>query len=384
MVDEPPLPLARGGDQHLFDDLRQGGGIGVDGTGQRVATQGAEAHQLLLHFVFRAYGHALVIHHDLDAIALHHWAMGGKVERHYVDVLEIDVLPDVQLGPVGEREHPDALPLVDLAVVDAPQLRALVLRIPAVGLVTEGVDPLLGTGLLLVAAGAAEGGIEAVFVERLLEPLCLHDVGVLAAAVHEGVDVHGQAVRVLVDDEIQPVLLGGLVPELDHLLELPVGVHVEQREGDLARIEGLAGQVQHDGGVLADGVHHHRVLELGGHLADDVDALGFQLLQVGKSFTVHVWVLGSLLSRLLGAQFWFSSVPPWPHRQIGSGLALQARLTSLSSWRLASVSACSPPCSPNQASCLRKATTSPMTIRDGLTACWASSASSSRVPVSTR
>lgn len=72
------------------------------------------------------------------------------------------------------------------------------------GLVTEGVDPLLGAGLLLVAAGATEGGIEAIFVERLLEPLCLHDVGMLAAAVDEGVDAHGEPFRILVDDQINP------------------------------------------------------------------------------------------------------------------------------------------------------------------------------------
>ena len=32
-------------------------------------------------------------------------------------------------------------------------------------------------------------------------------MSVFAAAVHEGVDVHGQTIRVLVDDEIQPELL---------------------------------------------------------------------------------------------------------------------------------------------------------------------------------
>ena len=101
------------------------------------------------------------------------------------------------------------------------------------GLVAKGIDPLLGTGLLLVAAGTTEGSVEAVFVECLLEPLGLHDVGVLAAAVHEGVDAHGEAIRVLVDDEIQPVLPGGLIAELDHLLELPVGVDVQQGNGIL-------------------------------------------------------------------------------------------------------------------------------------------------------
>ena len=44
----------------------------------------------------------------------------------------------------------------------------------------EAEDALLGAALLLVAAGAAEGGVEAVFVERLLQPLGLPHVGVEA------------------------------------------------------------------------------------------------------------------------------------------------------------------------------------------------------------
>ena len=47
-----------------------------------------------------------------------------------------------------------------------------------------------------------------------------------------------------------------------------------------AGIEGLLRQPQHDGGVFADGVEHHRVLELGGDLAEDVDALGLEKLDV--------------------------------------------------------------------------------------------------------
>ena len=72
-----------------------------------------------------------------------------------------DVLPDVELGPVRQREDPDALARVDPAVVEVPQLGALVLRVPLAELVAEGEDPLLGPGLLLVAAGAAEQRVEA-------------------------------------------------------------------------------------------------------------------------------------------------------------------------------------------------------------------------------
>jgi hypothetical protein len=41
-------------------------------------------------------------------------------------------------------------------------------------------------------------------------------------------------------------------------------------------------QVQHDGGILADGVQHHRLFTLRGNLAHDVDAFRFELAQVGE------------------------------------------------------------------------------------------------------
>ena len=69
-------------------------------------------------------------------------------------------------------------PGCDAGVVEPPQLRALVLRVPAVLRGAEREDALLGARLLLVAARAAEGGVEAVLVERLLQRLGLHHVGV--------------------------------------------------------------------------------------------------------------------------------------------------------------------------------------------------------------
>src|SRR5206468_736482 len=102
-----------------------------------------------------------VVHHDEAAVALDHGPDGGEVERDDGDLLQVDVLPDVELGPVGEREDADALALQDLAVVEVPQLRPLVLRVPLALAVAEGVDPLLGAALLLVPAGAPEGGVEA-------------------------------------------------------------------------------------------------------------------------------------------------------------------------------------------------------------------------------
>jgi len=143
--------------------------------------------------------------------------------------------------------------------------------------------PLLGPALLFVAPGAAEGRVEAVLVKRLLEALGLPHVGVQRRAVVEGVDAPRLGFRVLVDDQLKAQLLGHALAHLVHGLELPGRVHVHQREGRLAGIEGLGGQVQHHGAVLADRIQHHRAFALGGHLAHDVDALGLQSLQVGQA-----------------------------------------------------------------------------------------------------
>ncbi len=151
-------------------------------------------------------------------------------------------------------------------------------------LVTEGVDPLLGAGFFLVTAGAAEGGIEAVLVQRLFQTLGLHHVGVHRAAVGEGTDALRHPFGVHVHQQVQIHLLDHALAEAVHLAEFPAGVHMQHREWQAAGIEGLACQMQHDGGVLADGIQHYRVLELGGNLTDDVDAFGFQLFQMGQFF----------------------------------------------------------------------------------------------------
>ena len=111
---------------------RQRVGVALDRAGQRVAAERAEAHRFASRLLAGAQRHALVVDHDQRAVALDDRPLGGEVERHDRDVLEVDVLPDVELGPVRQREHADALALVLARVVEAPQLRALVLRVPAV------------------------------------------------------------------------------------------------------------------------------------------------------------------------------------------------------------------------------------------------------------
>ena len=193
----------------------------------------------------------------------------------------LDVLPHVELGPVGDREHPHVLALAVAAVVEPPQLGPLVLRIPLPELVTERVHPLLGPGLLLIAAAAAEHGVELVLDDAVEQRDGLQPV---AAGAGPGLLTHPTLVDRLLHrrhDELDPELCDAPVAELEDLGEVVARVDVHHGERDARRPERLLGEPQHHDGVLAAREQQHRPLELGGDLTHDEDRFVLELVEMG-------------------------------------------------------------------------------------------------------
>jgi hypothetical protein len=100
-----------------------------------------------------------------------------------------------------------------------------------------------------------------VLIERLLQPSVFHDVRVQGAVI-EGVDAALDGLRVLVHDQFHAGVACGLCAQAVHVLELPGGIDMQQRETAVATGRRPCGQVQHDRRVLADRVEHHRPLGL--------------------------------------------------------------------------------------------------------------------------
>src|SRR5947208_336097 len=61
------------------------------------------------------------------AVAREDLALVGKVDRGNLELLLGDVLPDVELGPIGDGKHARMLAAADAPVVEVPDLRALAL-----------------------------------------------------------------------------------------------------------------------------------------------------------------------------------------------------------------------------------------------------------------
>ena len=175
------------------------------------------------------------------------------------------------------------LALANARVVDVPELGPLRTRVPLPEVVAEREDALLRAGTLLVATRTADRGVEPVLFDGVEQRRCLEAV---ARRAWTGLLDHAAPVDRLLDrcDDQALVELGdAAVAELDHLGEVVAGVDVHDRERELARAERLLGEAEQHDRVLAAGEEEHRPLELRSELAEDVDRLGLELVEMRKS-----------------------------------------------------------------------------------------------------
>src|SRR5258705_8310814 len=84
----------------------------------------------------------------------------AEIDRRNFQLLLMDELPNVHLGPIAERKSPHVFPRMDARIIKVPNFRALVLRIPLPETVAKAEEALFGTGLLFIPARAADAAIE--------------------------------------------------------------------------------------------------------------------------------------------------------------------------------------------------------------------------------
>src|SRR5262249_10614759 len=96
----------------------------------------------------------------------------------------------------------------------------------------------------------------------------------------ERIDAPAPAFFVGMNDEIEAEIARGGVAEFDHLAKLPSGIDVQQRKRRLRRIKGLHRQAQQHRRILADRIEEDRRPALGNRLAQDVNGLLLQPLEM--------------------------------------------------------------------------------------------------------
>ena len=127
--------LALCGSHHFLHDFLNRIGFALDGTSERPASEGAEADFPHLNLVFVLFRQAFIVWHDELPVHFHDRTLFSEVQRYDGDVFKADILPNVQLCPVAQREHAYAFALVDTSVINVPEFRTLVFGIPLLKLI---------------------------------------------------------------------------------------------------------------------------------------------------------------------------------------------------------------------------------------------------------
>ena len=122
------------------------------------------------------------------------------------------------------------------------------------------------------------------FSSACFEPDRLHHVGMHGGAMRQRRNALAHAVLVDMHAKVDVTSSGHLIAKRDHLAKFPGGIHVQHRQRRHGRVESLAQQVQQHRGILADRIQHYRTLKACLHLAENVDALGFEIVEVGGMF----------------------------------------------------------------------------------------------------
>ena len=172
-------------------------------------------------------------------------------------------------------------------VEDVPEFGALVLGVPLAELVAVREEAFLGACLLLVAPCAADGRVEAVLLDGVEQRGGLQ---LVAAGVVARLLAHLPCVNRFLNAahyQARAESRHQLVAVGDGLGKVVAGVDVQKRKRDAGRIEGLARQMRHHYRVFAAREEDDRPLELLGHLAQDVDGLGLQLVEMRLFAIAH-------------------------------------------------------------------------------------------------
>ena len=278
-------PLSDSCCSDLGDDVVAVGGGGFHTPSADDVADGADTDNHLLYFLIRLGWHEVGVRNPLttpaDAAALVAEVDGGNLK-----LLSLDVFPDIHFGPVRERENPHVLTRVQSAVVEIPDLRALVLGIPLAEAVSEAEEALLGTGLLLIATRSAYATIEAELLDRGQQD---GDLELVAADLPRGLHSEAFLKRLIhgADNEFGAEFLGAAVTEFEKFGKLVSCCNVQEGERNVRRAEGLLRKSKQADRVFASGEENRRAFKLRGDFAHDVDRLSLEVIQVVQMIAFH-------------------------------------------------------------------------------------------------
>ena len=209
-----------------------------------------------------------------------------EIDARDLELLALDVFPHVHLGPIADGENAHVFALIQPTIVEIPNFRALILRIPLAKTIAETEEALLGAGLFFIAARPTDAAIEAKLLDRREERGDLQAVATDFPRCGLG-DPFRDRLLNRAHDQFAAELLRAAVAEFVELGKMMTGIDVEQRHRQVRRTKRFLREAQETDGVLAPGEEERGPLKFARDLPHNVDSLGFEMLKMVEMVGRH-------------------------------------------------------------------------------------------------
>ena len=154
------------------------------------------------------------------------------------------------------------------------------------------------TAFFFISPCSSYNSVISAFTKSLLECFCFHNVGMHFTAVLKWRDIHLYTFWIGVNYQVKAKFFCPFVTKLYHLTELPQCVNMQKRKRRLTGSKRFHRQMQHNGTVFTDTVHHDRIAKLCCYFTKYVDGFRFELFKMSQPFFCYHIIFHSMLYNL--------------------------------------------------------------------------------------
>src|SRR5215471_7900145 len=155
----------------------------------------------------------------------------AEVNRGHFEILPMDILPNIHLGPVAEGKDPHVFARINTGIVKIPNLGTLVFGVPLAEAIAETEEPLFGASFLFVPPRTPDATIEPELFDGGQQCGNLQAVAADFAGGRNG-DAFGHSFLDLADNEFGAKLGRATIAKLIQFGKMMTGIDVQKRHRD--------------------------------------------------------------------------------------------------------------------------------------------------------
>src|SRR5688572_26587615 len=203
-----------------------------------------------------------------------------KIDRWQGNIFFTDIIPDIQLCPVADREHSYIFTFMDTSIISIPKLRSLKLWIPLTKFITNGKNPFFCSCFFFIAAGTTNTSIKLEFFNSIKQRMCLQPVTAGKFSFWLSKVLLFDRIFYFTNNQIRIYFFCQFITKSKCFRKIVTGVNMYQGERYFPRRKCFFSQMHQRNRIFSTTEKQSRFFKLCHYFTENINTLRFQLFQV--------------------------------------------------------------------------------------------------------